>query len=163
MSVEIFIALGTNLGNRLENLTRAVDALAPQVQVLAASPIYETAPWGYTDQPDFLNQVVRAITDLSPRSLLHHLKDIEARLGRKPTFRYGPRQVDLDILYYYELVLDEADLIIPHPRLHQRAFVLVPLRDIAPQFRHPVLQRTVQELLSDVDTSGVKPLAGIQE
>jgi 2-amino-4-hydroxy-6-hydroxymethyldihydropteridine diphosphokinase len=147
--------LGTNLGDRLANLQAAQAALAPQVSILAASPVYETAPWGYRDQPAFLNRVVQAQTGLSPVDLLLHLKHIEVTLGRKPNFRNGPRLIDLDILFYADLVLDTPDLVIPHPRLAERAFVLIPLADLAPGLRHPVFGLTIRELLQSVDQQGV--------
>jgi len=128
---------------------------APEIQVLDESPVYETEPWGYADQPPFLNMVVRAQTELSPRGLLDRLKEIESTLGRVPSFRYGPRQIDLDILFYDELVLDSESLVVPHPRLHERAFVLVPLASIAPALLHPRLGLSVAQLLETVDRRGV--------
>ncbi|NOY98014.1 MAG: 2-amino-4-hydroxy-6-hydroxymethyldihydropteridine diphosphokinase [Chloroflexi bacterium] len=151
----VYLALGTNLGDRLANLRAARNALAPDVRVLAGSPVYETPPWGYADQPVFLNQVVRAETGLGPGALLTYLKKLETELGRTASFRYGPRRIDLDILFYDDLALETPALVIPHPRLHERAFVLVPLSDLAPDFRHPVLKKTVRELLKDVDTTGI--------
>ena len=154
----IYLALGSNLGDRLANLRAAIDALAPEVRVIAESSIYETPPWGYTDQPAFLNMAVKAETDLSPLALLRHLKDIESRLGRETTFRYGPRVIDLDILFYDDLVVDEEGLTIPHPRLHERAFVLVPLAEIAPELVHSVRGKTVKEMLGEVDVRGIKKI-----
>ncbi len=153
----VYIALGTNLGERLANLESAIAALAPEVRVRAESPVYETPPWGYADQPAFLNMVVEAETDLDPGALLGHLKRLEAELGRVESFRYGPRRIDLDILFYDDLILDTPPLVIPHPRLHERAFVLVPLADLAPELVHPVLGRHISELLEDVDASGIHP------
>jgi len=155
MEHKIYIALGTNLGDREIILQDAVAALAPDVSVSHQSPIYETAPWGFADQPNFLNQVIAAETNLSPFELLTYLKEIESRLGRKPTFQNGPRVVDLDILFYDDCVIRENVLVIPHLRLHQRAFVLVPLADIAPNLIHPTIQKTIQSLLDSCGREGV--------
>jgi len=146
------------MGDRLANLEKARQALAPQVRIIMASAIYETTPWGYIEQEDFLNQVLEAETELLPLELLNWLKDIEKRLGRKKGFRNGPRMIDVDILFYGELILEMEQLQIPHARLHERAFVLVPLADIAPQFVHPVLGKTITELLAEADVAGVKEL-----
>jgi 2-amino-4-hydroxy-6-hydroxymethyldihydropteridine diphosphokinase len=151
----VFLALGTNLGDRMDNIWRAVASLPPTVRVTALSSVYETPPWGYTDQPAFLNMALAGETESEPLALLAYLKNLETELGREKTFRNGPRLIDMDILFYDDLVFDQSDLIIPHPRLHERAFVLVPLNDIAPDLMHPVLKRTVRDLLKDVDTKGV--------
>ena len=151
----IYLALGTNLGDRIENLRAAIDAFSPQIRVLVKSRIFETEPWGFTDQPAFLNMVVEAETDLSPRHLLEQLKELEACLGRVPNFRNGPRVIDLDILFYDEICLDSPGLVIPHPRLHERAFVLVPLADVASDFVHPVLGFRVAQLVASQDLNGV--------
>jgi 2-amino-4-hydroxy-6-hydroxymethyldihydropteridine diphosphokinase len=154
--VTVYLGLGTNLGSRLENLQSARAALPPQVIILRASQVYETPPWGYTAQPSFLNQVVEAQTHLSPRRLLAHLKSIERRLGRAPTFRYGPRLIDIDILFFGGQVFDLHGLIIPHPRLAERAFVLVPLAELAPDLVHPRTGLSVRQLLTKVDANGVE-------
>lgn len=154
---DIYLSLGTNLGNRAANLAAAAAALTPAVHLMAVSPVYETAPWGYTDQPAFLNQALQAETTLPPLALLAYLKNIETALGRRPSFRYGPRQIDMDILFYDDLILETPTLRIPHPRLHERAFVLVPLADLAPNLPHPRLGKTIAELLENVDCSGVHP------
>jgi 2-amino-4-hydroxy-6-hydroxymethyldihydropteridine diphosphokinase len=156
MSPTVYIALGSNLGSRQDNLRKALQELPTTIQLLAASPIYSTPPWGYTGQPEFLNQVARLETDLGPLELLRALKDLEIRLGRQPTFRYGPRLIDLDILFYDDQVVDSPALTIPHPRLAERAFVLVPLVDLAPTLRHPVLRLTTSELLARLDRSGIR-------
>ncbi|HVN55565.1 MAG TPA: dihydropteroate synthase [Anaerolineaceae bacterium] len=157
MSHILYLALGSNLGDREAHLRAAREALPSAVQLLAASPVYETEPWDYADQQDFLNQVVQARTDLAPRDLLRYLKDLELRLGRTPTFRNGPRVIDLDLLFYDDLVLSEPGLSLPHPGIPDRAFVLVPLADLAPDLRHPVRGQTVRQMLARVDRSGVHP------
>ncbi len=151
----VYLSLGTNMGKRAANLRAALARLRPDVQIRRVSPVYETAPWGYHDQPAFLNQVIEAETNLPPRALLSYLKAIEAQLGREPTFRYGPRLIDLDILFYDSQVMRDETLSLPHPNLHERAFVLVPLADLSPDLLHPVRKQTVSELLKGVDTSGV--------
>lgn len=158
-----YIALGTNLGDRFKNLHQARYALAPAVRILAASPIYQTPPWGYLDQPPFLNQVVRAETDLSPIDLLALLKRLERELGRLPGIPNGPRMIDLDLLFYDDLVLDAPGLVIPHPRIAGRGFVLVPLADLAPDLRHPLFGQTVSEMLAECDLSGIVPLTSDNE
>lgn len=155
----IFLALGTNLGDREKNLRKALAAMPPKVRVVLVSSVLETEPWGFENQPSFLNQVIRAETDLSPLDLLRHLKSLETELGRKPTFRYGPRLIDLDILFYDDLILETSELTIPHPYLHKRNFVLIPLAEIAPELFHPVLKKTIQELLDlREDTTSVSSL-----
>jgi 2-amino-4-hydroxy-6-hydroxymethyldihydropteridine diphosphokinase len=155
MSHVVYIALGTNLGNRLANLREAIESMPPEVIVLAESNVYETPPWGYVDQPAFLNMVVKAETELEPEPLLEYLKQIEVELGREQNFRWGPRLIDLDILFYDDLVLDSPPLVVPHPRLQERAFVLVPLAEVAPEMLHPNLKRRISDLLSDVEVQGI--------
>ncbi|MBC8331982.1 MAG: 2-amino-4-hydroxy-6-hydroxymethyldihydropteridine diphosphokinase [Anaerolineae bacterium] len=158
MQKSIYLALGTNLGDRVLNLQAARDALPPTVSLVASSPVYETPPWGVSDQPAFLNQVVHIETELSPLGLLDYLKDLEIRLGREPSIRYGPRQIDLDILFYGQQIISDENLTIPHARLHERAFVLVPLADLDPEFRHPRLGESVLEMLAKLDTTGVEKI-----
>lgn len=157
MTHDIYIALGTNLGDRFANLTHALASLPPHFERVRLSRIFETPPWGFTDQPAFLNMALHARTELSPADSLARLKQLEAELGREQTFRWGPRLIDLDILFYDDLVLDSPPLVIPHKRLHERAFVLVPLADIAPDLAHPVLGKTVRELLANVDAADIVP------
>ena len=151
----VYLALGSNLDDRLGNLKQAVAALSPQLEVKTKSRVYETPPWGYTDQPAFLNQALKAITYVEPGPLLKHLKRLEVALGRVPSFQNGPRLIDIDVLFYDDLVLDTPPLILPHPHLHERGFVLMPLNDIAPDLLHPTIRKTVREMLAACDTSGI--------
>jgi 2-amino-4-hydroxy-6-hydroxymethyldihydropteridine diphosphokinase len=153
----IYIALGTNLGDRAQNLRKAVQMMPPQVNIVDKSPVYQTPPWGYEDQPKFLNQVIFAYTTLPPKDLLTYLKNIEIQIGRTPSFRYGPRLVDLDILFYGNLILKSKELQIPHPRIAERAFVLVPLNDLKPDLEHPLLKVSVNKLLQQLDKTGIEP------
>lgn len=159
MPHRIYLGLGSNLGNRRSILDGATAALPPAARVLRRSPIYETAPWGYTAQPSFLNQVIEAETDLEPSKLLSELKQIERDLGRQPRFRNGPREIDIDILLYDDLVVNEGSLQIPHPRLQERAFILAPLADLAPELVIPGASATVVDLLEDLDRTGIELFA----
>jgi 2-amino-4-hydroxy-6-hydroxymethyldihydropteridine diphosphokinase len=153
-----FVALGANLGDRLGTLQTAVDELGRLGAIEAISSVYETDPVGYADQPPFLNAVVRIRTDRSANDLLTSLLGIEKRLGRVRTFRNAPRVVDLDLLLYDDLIVDDPELAVPHPRLHERAFVLVPLTEVGGDVVHPVLRRRVSELLHALDpVQGVRP------
>lgn len=157
MTEGIFIALGSNLGDRLKNLQRAAELL--QVEILKNSSLYETEPVGYLQQPWFLNSVIRVHTELSPVDLLRRCQEVEKKLGRKRDIPKGPRTLDLDILFFNQVILNMPDLILPHPAILERRFVLEPLNEIAPNFIHPVLHKTVSELLRDCpDQSIVKKL-----
>ena len=155
----IYLALGSNLGNRLENLKEAISSLSPQMTVKAKSHVYETLPWGFEDQPKFLNQALKAQTYLQPEPLLKHIKRLEIALGRKPSFQNGPRLIDIDILFYDDMVLSTPSLTIPHPRLHERGFVLLPLMDLAPDLTHPVTKKSVREMLAFCNLGGITQIA----
>ena len=155
----VYLALGSNLDDRLANLKQAITALSPQMEVKAKSRVYETPPWGYTEQPTFLNQVIKASTYLEFEPLLKHIKRLEIALGRTPSFKNGPRLIDVDILFYDDLVLNTASLVIPHPHMHERGFVLLPLMDIAPDLVHPVHKKSVREMLASCDVSGIHQFA----
>ncbi len=156
----VYLALGSNMGNRLSNLKAAVLNLTPQMTVKQKSSVYETPPWGFTEQDAFLNQVVKVTTYLEPEALLRHLKRMETALGRVPNFQNGPRVIDIDILFFDNMIINTPPLVVPHPRLHERAFVLVPLAEIEPDFIHPILQRPINKILEDVDRSEIKLFAG---
>lgn len=164
--VTIYLGLGSNLGNRQGNLDRAIQMLAPSVDVSICSAVYDTAPVGILNQPRFLNMVCKGKTDLSPTDLLKFIKQIENKIGRKTGPINSPRPIDIDILFYNKLVLETPLLVIPHPRLIERAFVLAPLADIAPTFKHAVNGKTISKLLRELkrskdDAVVIKPITKV--
>ena len=144
---KVLLGLGANLGDRAGNLRAALSCLRGAVDVTARSSLYETPPMYELDQPHFLNMVVSGDTQLAPDALLTAVKRVEQALGRRPGLRYGPRPIDIDILFYGDVAWQAEDLIIPHPNIAERAFVLVPAAEIAPAWRHPASGLTVTEML----------------
>jgi len=151
----IYLGLGSNLGDRIKYLNQSLSMMKSKIEIIRPSSIYETPPWGYTDQEPFLNQVVKGKTNLSPKQLLEFLKSIENEIGRKETFQYGPREIDIDILFYDDQIIEEDGLSIPHPKFHERAFMMVPFSEIDPDFVHPTQGQTVSMLLKKQDRSGI--------
>ena len=151
----VYLGLGSNLGNRKCNLEEAIRQIGEYATVKKLSSTYETEPWGLKNQPKFLNQVIFVESTLGPNELLSHLKKIEQKMGRKKSVRFGPRLIDVDILFFDDLMMNTPELTIPHPRLRERAFVLVPLAEIAPMLVHPLYHKTIKVLLQDVDQSSV--------
>ena len=148
-----YIGFGSNIGDRLAHIQNAIHSLSKTegIALKQVSSIYKTEPVGYEAQAQFLNGVAAIQTSLSPLSLLHTLKDIETAIGRKHRIRWGPREIDLDILIYGDLCVQTEKLVIPHPEMHLRGFVLVPFAEIAPNLVHPVFQETIQTLRSRLE------------
>ncbi|MEE8423951.1 MAG: 2-amino-4-hydroxy-6-hydroxymethyldihydropteridine diphosphokinase [Thermodesulfobacteriota bacterium] len=163
---EAFIGIGSNLGNKRGNCMNALDALdaKAEISLLKASSLYYTEPYGDIKQDWFVNSVAKVETELNPFDLLQLLKTIESEFGRARNIKGGPRTLDLDMLFYDNLVLSQDRLTIPHPLSHERAFVLIPLMEIASHFIHPVLKVSAMELLNDLnDGKIVQPLQNQQE
>jgi 2-amino-4-hydroxy-6-hydroxymethyldihydropteridine diphosphokinase len=150
MTESIYILLGSNKGDRLSNLERAIQQISLHVGIInQKSSIYETAAWGKTDQSAFLNSVIRIKSKLLPEALLDKLLEIERSIGRLRTERWGPREIDLDILFFGDLVIKSEHLQVPHPAIQNRRFTLIPLAEIAPNFVHPMLQKNCLQLLNE--------------
>ncbi len=154
----VYLSLGSNLGSRHRNLQHAVDALGDVAAIEAISPVYETAPWGYADQPNYLNICLEARTLLDPGSLLSACKEIERKLGRKPVRKWGPRLIDIDLIFFNDRIIDNETLSIPHLEIDQRAFVLAPLADIAAEKVNPRSGSTVARMLANIDPTTVERL-----
>ncbi len=143
----VFLALGSNIENRKLHIETAIDLLRLKVHDIVVAPLYETKPRYFEDQQNFFNTVLRGFADLKPRELLRFTQTIQQEVGRVERFRNGPREIDIDILMYDHIVFKDEALEIPHPRLQERDFVLQPFADIDPDFSHPVLKKTMRELL----------------
>ena len=146
----VFIAFGSNKGNEIQNIKAALKQTGNFCEIKQISPLFISKPEGYLNQKDFTNGVFKAQTSLTPQELLNALKQVEKQLGRKETFRNAPREIDLDIIFYGDIILQEPDLIIPHKSFSQREFVLAPLAEIAPDFKEPVAGKTIKQLLAQL-------------
>jgi len=156
-----YIGIGSNIGDKVQHCEKAIADILKfdHHKLLAKSPLFKTKPIGYPSQDWFVNGVIKIETDLDPRDLLHVLKAVESRLGRRETFHWGPREIDLDILFFDDKEIEMEELRIPHPLLHERQFVLIPLAEIDRSLMHPVLKKTVGELLEDIkEDQGVEKL-----
>nr|WP_294949219.1 2-amino-4-hydroxy-6-hydroxymethyldihydropteridine diphosphokinase [uncultured Mucilaginibacter sp.] len=152
--ITVFLLLGTNLGNRQLFLQQAIAHIAEEVApIINASSVYETQSWGKTDEPDYLNQVIMLQTNLPAKDILQKILGIELQMGRKREVKWGSRIIDIDILFYGDEVINEPDLIVPHPQLHNRRFTLEPLVEIAPEFVHPVLNKNILALKNELKDS----------
>ena len=146
----IYLALGSNVGDKKKNIQQAITLLRKKVSNIKIASFYETKAVGYTEQDNFINTAIEGNTALTPEELLVFIKDVEKKVGRIKRFLNGPREIDIDILFYNNHLLKKDDLQIPHPRLHERDFVLKPLTDLDPMLYHPICKKTVSELLKDL-------------
>jgi len=156
----VFLGLGSNIGKKRKNLINAIRLLKShkKIELKEISKFYLSPPYGFEEQESFINCVVEIYTELPPHELLKILKNMEKKLGRKPTFRWGPRVIDIDILFYDNIILNDKNLVIPHPDIKNRAFVLVPMAEIDSEFIHPVLEKTVHELMNELDLKEILKL-----
>lgn len=160
-SYEAYISVGSNLGDRIANCRNAIDIVSSgsmDVIVSDVSSFYETEPWGNTEQGFFVNAVFKVATTLSPAELLAFLKSIESRMERTTSGKWGPRVIDLDIIFYGNVTMSGEALTIPHPHAHERAFVLTPLSEIAPDYVHPVLGKSISELVNQIGSAGIRKI-----
>jgi 2-amino-4-hydroxy-6-hydroxymethyldihydropteridine diphosphokinase len=149
--VDVFLLLGSNLGDRSLLLQQAIDCIEDEIApVIKRSAVYETQSWGKTDSPDYLNQVVLIQSELSAQTILQKILNIEWKIGRVREEKWGPRLIDIDILFYGDILIDESELKVPHPELHKRRFTLEPLAEIAPDFIHPTLNKNILQLKNEL-------------
>ncbi|MCX7883755.1 MAG: 2-amino-4-hydroxy-6-hydroxymethyldihydropteridine diphosphokinase [Caloramator sp.] len=149
---KVYVAFGTNMGDKNKNIEKAIEMMKDRgLKVIKISQVYKTEPYGYTAQPEFLNGVLEAITSLDAVDVLKTLLEIEKDMGRVREFKWGPRIIDLDILFFNDDVIDEKDLKVPHPDMQNREFVLKPLCEIAPDFIHPVLKKSIKNMLLELN------------
>lgn len=160
--VKLYLLLGSNVGNRQKNLLTALKHIDERIgKVGKKSKIYQTEPWGERDQEDFLNQALELETKLKPKKVLEKIAEIESLMEREETYKWGPREIDIDILFYGDEMVSEMDLTIPHPFLHERRFTLIPLSEIAPDLYHPIMGATILDLLLECeDTLDVQEFKG---
>ena len=145
---ELYLGLGSNLGDKIVNINKACDYISTEVgTIISLSSLYQTQAWGNINQDDFLNQVIRLYSDLEPTFLLKTILNIETKIGRIRAEKWAPRIIDIDLLYYGKYVIDREELTIPHPELTERRFVLTPLAELSPDFQHPIFKLSNQELL----------------
>ncbi len=156
----VFLGLGSNIGNKRKNLINAIKLIDSHnhIEIKDISKFYLSPPYGFEEQESFINCVIEIATDLTPFDLLKVLKEMEKKLGRKPTFRWGPRIIDIDILFYEDVIINEKELIVPHPDIQNRAFVLVPMVEIDSEFFHPLLKKTVYQLMNELNIRDIMQL-----
>ncbi len=153
---KVYLLTGSNIGNALQNLQRANDFIENQIgKIEAKSLVYKTEPWGNKEQEIFLNQLIVVHTDFSAQQVLKSILAIETEMGRNRLIKWEPRIIDIDILFFDDTIIDETDLKIPHPFIHERRFALIPLNEISPNFLHPVYNKTISELLQTCTDTGI--------
>ncbi len=152
---KIFLGLGSNVGNKRRNIDTAIQMLSNYVKDIKKSYYYLTRAVGYTEQDDFINIAISGYTELTPEALFKRIKEIEKEVGRIERFHWGPREVDIDILFYGDQIITRPELKIPHPRIQERDFVLQPLLDLDPEFIHPVLKKSVKELFEELENFSI--------
>lgn len=145
---KVYLLIGSNVGNRTKHMEKAHQMIESKVgKITNKSRIYETEPWGEKDQDDFLNQAIEVESKLKPKAIMKQIAEIESFIGREETFKWGPREIDIDVLFYGDEMISEMDITIPHAFIHERRFTLIPLNDICPDQYHPIFGATVKELL----------------